>query len=423
MDYFTSEQAVLSACLRDESNLSSAIALERLTENDFSSPAHSAIFRLIGSRSELNEVDVAIELPEYASEAIELAEKFGGGQVERYVDQLVDSRNRRLAERALMESMDLLKQGKPTEEIAGQFNMQVAKALSQGKGQVQAGKAAKEAYSEFLSIDAGDSSAIPTSFPKLDFALGGGFTPGRLYCIGARPGVGKSALAIHFSHEIAKRGYRVAYASLEMSASECAGRLLSRDSGVARPRKAGDLLPAHRKRLEDATKRMQGWPITFKDDNKATLDSFRAFLAQERVKGDVGLAVIDYLQLLSAPGFDSRVQEVSHISRSLKQISMELQIPILALSQLNRQLETANRKPMLSDLRESGSIEQDCDVAFLLSVEKKLDDTRDKVFCHVAKNRGGETDIFCSLVFEKSIGTFSPEARLHTEEKPSDPPF
>ena len=66
-------------------------------------------------------------------------------------------------------------------------------------------------------------------------------------------------------------------------------------------------------KIEDATKRMQGWPITFKDDNKATLDSFRAFLAQERAKGDVGLAVIDYLQLLSAPGFDSRVQEVSHL--------------------------------------------------------------------------------------------------------------
>ena len=179
--------------------------------------------------------------------------------VDRWIgmDQLVDSRNRRLAERALMESMDLLKQGKPTEEIAGQFNMQVAKALSQGKGQVQAGKAAKEAYSEFLSIDAGDSSAIPTGFTKLNDYLGGGFTPGRLYCIGARPGVGKSALAIHFSHEIAKRGYRVAYASLEMSASECAGRLLSRESGVARPRQSGMLLPAHRKRLEDATKRMQ----------------------------------------------------------------------------------------------------------------------------------------------------------------------
>ena len=221
-------------------------------------------------------------------------------------------------------------------------------------------------------MNAGESSAITTSIPSLDMVLeGGGFMPGKLYCIGARPGIGKSALAIHFSHEIAKLGYRVAYASLEMSATECSSRLLTRESGVPRPRKAGDLLPAHRERLEDATKRMRHWPITFKDDNKATLDSFRGFLAQERVKGDVGLAVIDYLQLLSAPGHDSRVQEVSHISRSLKQMSMELDVPILALSQLNRALETQNRKPMLSDLRESGSIEQDCDCAFLLSSENK----------------------------------------------------
>ena len=317
-----------------------------------------------------------------------------------------------------MESFDLHREGKSAEEIAGGFNLRVARALSQGKGQVQAGKAAKEAFSEFLAIDAGDSSAITTSFPKLDRALAGGFTPGRLYCIGARPGVGKSAFAIHFCHEIAKRGYRVCYASLEMSASECAGRLLSRESGVARPRRAGDLLPAHRKKLESATRRMQGWPITFKDDNKATLDSFRAFLAQERAKGKVGLAVIDYLQLLSAPGFESRVQEVSHISRSLKQISMELQIPILALSQLNRQLESQGRRPMLSDLRDSGSIEQDCDTAFLLSVEKKIDPTRDKILCHVAKNRGGETDTFTHLTFEKSLGIFSTEARLHDDESP-----
>ena len=108
MDFSVSEQAVLSACLRDESNLSSATALERLTENDFSSRAHQAIFRLIAERSEINEVDVAIELPEYASEAMELAERFGGGQVDRYVDQLVEARNRREVERAIMESTDML---------------------------------------------------------------------------------------------------------------------------------------------------------------------------------------------------------------------------------------------------------------------------------------------------------------------------
>jgi len=151
---------------------------------------------------------------------------------------------------------------------------------------------------------------------------------------------------------------------------------------------------------------MKHWPITFKDDAEATLDSFRAFLVQERAKGGVGLAVIDYLQLLSAPGYDSRVQEVSYLSRSLKQISMELEIPILALSQLNRALEAQNRKPMLSDLRESGSIEQDCDTAFLLSSESKDNPLKEKIRVHVAKNRGGENDLCTFVEFQKSLGRF-----------------
>ena len=407
MDFSVSEQAVLSACLRDESNLSSATALERLTENDFSSRAHQAIFRLIAERSEINEVDVAIELPEYASEAMELAERFGGGQVDRYVDQLVEARNRREVERAIMESTDMLNENKQAEEIVSRFNVKVAQALACGKGQVKVGTATKQAHAEFLAINAGDSSAISTGFKRLDFCLSGGFQPGKLYVLAARPGVGKSGLAIHFSHEIAKRGYRASYASLEMSAAECSARLLSRESGVARPRMKGDLLPAHRTKLEDATKRMQKWPITFKDDNQATLDSIRAFLAQERVKGDVGLAVIDYLQLVSAPGHESRVQEITAISRSLKQISMELQIPILALSQLSRQCDINNRKPILSDLRDSGSIEQDADCVFLLSVDDKVDEIKDRVNLHVAKNRGGETDHSLTLGFEKSTGKWT----------------
>ena len=333
MDRFVSEQAVLASCLTDFTGSNSALAIENLTEEDFTSEAHKQIFELIRKSSDpVNEVDVAIELPQHKAEALDLASMSGGGRIDKYVDQLLLERNRTRTERALFHGLDLHKQGKGAEEIAGEFNAYLGQALAKGKTQVKLGTAVAEAYSEFLSMNAGESSAITTSIPSLDMVLeGGGFMPGKLYCIGARPGIGKSALAIHFSHEIAKLGYRVAYASLEMSATECSSRLLTRESGVPRPRKAGDLLPAHRERLEDATKRMRHWPITFKDDNKATLDSFRGFLAQERVKGDVGLAVIDYLQLLSAPGHDSRVQEVSHISRSLKQISMELQIPICLL--------------------------------------------------------------------------------------------
>jgi len=131
------------------------------------------------------------------------------------------------------------------------------------------------------------------------------------------------------------------------------------------------------------------------------------------------LVVIDYLQLLSSPGHDSRVQEVSHISRSLKAMAMEYEVPVLALSQLNRALESANRNPMLSDLRESGSIEQDADCVLLMHREKEVDPTSDDIICNVAKNRNGEVRAV-KLTFTKPTGRFSlqvPAPSLH-EKKP-----
>ena len=205
MDYFTSEQAVLSACLRDESNLSSAIALERLTEEDFSSPAHSAIFRLIGSRSELNEIDVAIELPEYASDAIELAKSMA---VDRWIGMWINwwipgtkTRGTRL-----MESMDLLKQGKPTEEIAGKFNMQVARPCHRARAKCkrEGGKGS------ILRVSLHRCRRLlryPHKLPEVGLRAWRWIHTWAIVRIGARPGVRKSALAIHFSHEIAKRGY------------------------------------------------------------------------------------------------------------------------------------------------------------------------------------------------------------------------
>lgn len=412
MDYQVSEQAVLSACLRDETGLSSAKACERLSEVDFSSEAHQKIFNLITQRHDVNEVDITIELPEFAKEALALSERYGGGSVDRYIDQLVSSRNRRITDLALKEAMDSLNQGSSVESIAGQFNGKVAKALSSGSGQSKVGSAVKKARDEFFAIDDGNSTAVSTGFKTLDFAFGGGFQRGRLYALGARPGIGKSALAIQFSHHIASKGYRVAYASLEMSATECAGRMLVRDSMVYRPRKKGDLTDSKREKINESVNRMNNLPLTFKDDNKATLDSFRGFLFQERARGDLGLAVIDYLQLLSAHGFKSRTQEVDFISRSLKQLAMELDVPILALSQLNRNLESANRDPMLSDLRESGAIEQDCDTAMLLSVHKEdeedsLEESTEVIKCHIAKNRGGQNGLDELLDFDKAHGLFS----------------
>ena len=244
-----------------------------------------------------------------------------------------------------------------------------------------------------------------------------------MYVLAARPGVGKSALAIQFTHECAKRGMRAAYASLEMTATEIAGRLLSSTSGVHKPKSKGFLQVNHKQKLEAQVKAMQGWPITFKDDNQATLQSIQAFVAKQRIEGEIGLVVIDYLQLLSVPGVDSRVQEISQISRQLKAIAMEYDIPVIALSQLNRALEAQNRNPMLSDLRESGSIEQDADCVMLMHRDEVIDPTKDIIVCNVAKNRNGE-ERASKFLFDKSIGRFSThvETRLN-DTKTTKPPF
>ena len=154
---------------------------------------------------------------------------------------------------------------------------------------VACGTASKQAYADFLEVDAGGTSAISTGLSKLDHVLGGGFKKGSLYVLAARPGVGKSALAIQMTYECAKHGLRTSYASLEMTASECAGRLLSNASGVRKPTGKGFLNQGHKQKLETQVQAMQGWPITFKDDSTSTLQGLQAFLAKQRLEGELGL--------------------------------------------------------------------------------------------------------------------------------------
>ena len=418
IDYELAEQAVLSSMLHDESGLATAQAGEALTKDDFSTMDRSTIFETCLRLSPANEIDLIIEHPDLKDEILFLSEKYGGGSIDRYIEYLINHRNTRSVERALWQANDDLKESKPAEEISQTFVNTIAKSLSQRKGVVACGAASKEAFAEFLEVDAGGTQAISTGLPKLDAILGGGFKKGSLYVLAARPGVGKSALAIQMTYETAKRGLRTSYASLEMTASECAGRLLSNASGVRKPTSKGFLQPGHKQKLEKQVQAMQGWPITFKDDSTSTLQGLQAFLAKQRLEGELGLIVVDYLQLLGVPGMDSRVQEISLISRTLKQIALEMDCSVLALSQLNRALESQNRNPMLSDLRESGSIEQDADCVLLMHREKEVDPTTDDIICNVAKNRNGEVRA-TKLTFTKPTGRFSTrvDARLN-DKKP-----
>jgi len=426
IDYDLAEVAVLAASMRDESGRSSATALEHLTPEDFSTPERKRIFTVLSKLAlKCNEVDIMMEEPELADTITYLSEQYGGGQIERYVDHLIEYRNHRSVKTALLQAEDAHNDGKTAEEIASTFTGSVAKALSKRKGQVHIKDAVTEAQARFLEIDAGGVSAIPTGFSKLDSHLQGGLKEGCFYVIAARPGVGKSALAIHLAIQAAKKGIRASYASLEMTASECSGRLLSSISGVSRPTGQGTLTVQEKNKLMETTKALRSWPITFKDDNQATLEAFCGFLAQQRLEGELGLAVIDYLQLLTCKGYDSRTQEVSAISRTCKSQSMEMEIPLIGLSQLNRNLETQNRKPALSDLRESGSIEQDADVVFLLDKEKELSPSKDVIRINLAKNRNGETGVVM-VEFDKKLGRFSSyhepvlhDAKTETSSQPS----
>ena len=420
MDYVLAENAVLSSAMRDETGRASATMLEHLIEDDFSSPDRQRMFQVIKKLApDCNEVDVMMELPELASMITEVSQLYGGGSINRYVDHLIEHRNHRAVELALLHAKDASNEGKGAEEIASKFTNQVAQALTKRKGQVGMKTAVNEAHAKILEMDAGGSSAISTGFSKLDDNLMGGFQDGWLYTIAARPGVGKSALAIHFATQAARSGIRCSYCSLEMSAGQLAGRLLTSVSGVPRPKGKGSLTHEQKTKLERTTQALKGWPITFKDDTESTIESFAGFVAQERLLGDLGLIIVDYLQLLSSPGHDSRQQEVSHITRQLKSMALTYQVPVLALSQLNRALESQNRDPALSDLRESGSIEQDSDAVILLNVKERLEDFNDVIKLNLAKARDCETGVL-DLLFSKRTGKFSSyhAPRLNDNEKP-----
>jgi replicative DNA helicase len=245
--------------------------------------------------------------------------------------------------------------------------------------------------------DGSGFSGLPVGFPDID-DLTGGFQPSNLIVLAARPGVGKTSLALNFAYNIGITGEQsVAIFSLEMSKHEISERMLCSAARVASHRlRAGSMLPPedYLKLTQHATQ-LERAPIYVDDTAGLNVFELRAKarrLASKLTDKPIGMVIIDYLQLMMGDGrADSRQQEVATISRSLKQLARELNVPVLAVSQLNREVETrAGKKPQLSDLRESGAIEQDADLVMFLS---QPDDETKKgiVEVTIAKHRNGPT--------------------------------
>jgi len=250
----------------------------------------------------------------------------------------------------------------------------------------------------FERADHSDVTGIPTGFVDID-RITAGLQKGDLIVIAGRPSMGKTAFALNIGEHVAiEKGLPVAVFSMEMGAQQLALRMLSSVGRLDQQRlRTGRLTTDDWPLLSATMKRMQDAPLLIDETPALNSLELRARARrQARISGQLGLIIVDYLQLMSATGSgENRATEISEISRSLKALAKELQVPVIALSQLNRTVEQrSDKRPVMSDLRESGAIEQDADVIMALYREEQYNpDTPEKGVAEVLvlKQRNGPT--------------------------------
>ncbi len=457
------ERAVLGAMILDPSAVTAVTGL--IGPEHFLELRHGLIFRTI---VELFESGVAVD---YTTVGAELRRRGqldqAGGQgyiasLEQYVfstrnaphhahivlqkhrlRQLADTA-RKIQESALAESDDpdaliqsaerdifhLSQEGKPPKEFV-QVGDLILRTVEEIEHRCQAD---------------GNTAGLQTGYPLLDF-MTGGFQPSDLLILAARPSMGKTALALNLALNIGgglrinhfekERQHPIAIFSLEMSAEQVNQRLLSTVSKVPMQRmRTGKLDQDEQALLFKTGRKMHGLPIYVDDTPNISVTELRskARRLQQKLEGGLRMIIIDYLQLMrgGARSAENRQQEISEITRSIKALARELHVPVLALSQLSRQIEQRKggksaRRPMLSDLRESGAIEQDADVVMFIHREKtfeKADEEEelppaDDALLIIGKQRNGPIgDV--PLVFFRNYATFLPSARIEDHSGGAD---
>jgi len=268
---------------------------------------------------------------------------------------------------------------------------------------------------EIASNRDGTMLGAPTGFRELD-DLTGGFQGGQMIVIAARPAIGKSTLGLDIARATSVgHGKASVIFSLEMSREEITKRMLSAESGVKLTKLTkGPMGPSDWERLASTAARVAKAPLFIDDSPNMSLMEIRAKCRRLKQQHNLELVIIDYLQLMSSGRkVESRQQEVSEFSRALKLLAKEINVPVIAISQLNRGPEQrGDKKPMLSDMRESGSIEQDADIVILLHREDAYDyEARPgEADFIIAKHRGGPTATI-AVAFRKDVAHFADMAQ------------
>ena len=266
-----------------------------------------------------------------------------------------------------------------------------------------------------------DITGVPTGFPSLD-RITYGWQPTDLIILAARPSVGKTAFALNLARTAALHPTKptaVGFFSLEMSSSQLVQRILSAESEIWLEKIARGKLEEHEMKqlYKKGIDRLSKAPIYIDDSAALNIFELRAKCRRLKNKHNVGMIIIDYLQLMSgsADRNSNREQEISKISRDLKGLAKELQVPIIALSQLSREVEKrkeGNKMPQLSDLRESGAIEQDADMVMFLYRPEYYDVTTDEM----GESNKGETHVKIAKHRNGSLDTVKLKALLHIQK-------
>lgn len=407
------EESVLGAMLLSTEAI--GVAVEILTAADFYKPGHGHVFTaicgLFGRGEPADPVTVADEL-----RRSDLLDHIGGSGTLIALQAATPSTGNAGRYARIVEELALLRRliavGAEISEIGWQLPEDVTAAVDQAEALVY--RVAEHRVTNTTSpigqlitgaldhldalLNRGDAiTGVPTGFIDLDDLLSG-LQPSQLIVLGGRPGSGKTAWALNVAAHAAMTAHRPTLVfSLEMSKLELTNRLLCAEGRIDSARmRNGRLRETDWPRLSAAAGRLQVAPLHIDDNPLVTVMDIRAKARRLRGEvGELGLVVVDYIQLMTGRhNAETRQVEIAEISRGLKLLARELNCPVLALSQLSRNLEQrADKRPMLSDLRESGALEQDADVViFLYRDELYHPDSPDKGVAEIilAKHRGGQ---------------------------------
>lgn len=439
------EQAVLGAILIEPSVLVSVN--ERLRAEDFYRQGHQRLFQVMNDLTEKGEpVDLVTLTSELQNRKAldevggvpyltELAEAVPTAANVEYYAKIVEEKSllRRLIHTATQIAMSSYASGEEVTEIVDEAEKRILE-ISQHRirGQfVSIKDVLVETYEQIeqLHFNKTGIRGTPSGFVDLD-RMTSGFQKSDLIIIAARPSMGKTAFALNVAQNVAIRtGETVAIFNLEMSAPQLVMRMLAAEGNIdAQAFRTGDIKEDDWEKLTMAISSLSESPIFIDDTPGITVYDIRAKLRRLQAEHGLGLVIIDYLQLISSSKGDSRQQEISEISRSLKLLARELNVPVISLSQLSRAVEQRqDKRPMLSDLRESGSIEQDADiVAFLYRDDYYHEESEKKNIAEViiGKQRNGPVGKV-DLLFLKNYNKFlSLESRFgESTEQNDDVPF